>query len=173
MQQNRQHKFQTSQSAPVGEFVKTIFDSYHETFENQSVIVDFDFENVTAPFDVQLIKEATRSLIQNAIEKMPNGGTISATLIDGQHQWELEIADSSGAKFNPFDEKAKPERQTESSDSTAHDLPVIIPFPESDSLRNAHRSAIAHHGHIQTWDCPQGGTAHVLVIPKRAHRSPN
>jgi len=37
-------------------------------------------------------------------------------------------------------------------------------------LREVYAAADAHGGHVQTWNCPSGGTANVLIIPK-LHRN--
>lgn len=147
------------QSRPVGPFITQVLESYQSTLHRHSISLELDFDPLVAWFDSSLVRKATQSLLDNAIASMPNGGEISITLIDGDHQWELEIADTKGMAFNSF--------QVESPNEDT-DLPMIIPFPETELLRTAHRAALDHGGHVQTWNCPQGGTAHALVIPKRS-----
>jgi len=133
--------------------------------KQQKIILETDLDTFDAFINPKLLHSAAAALVENAIEAMPNGGEISITLIDGKHQWELEVADSFGMAFNSFERKNQPTDDT---------LPVVIPFPQTERLRNAHRAAMAHGGQIQTWSCPQGGTAHVLVIPRRRVRpNPN
>ena len=155
----------------VSDFVKTIVDSYQLALREKSITIETDLELVQTNFDGDIVDSVTRSLIENAMNKMPNGGVISLTLIDGNHQWELEVADSDGMAFNSFAEanlnidKSKQDRPLDLTNAQ-QDLPVIIPFQETESLRRARSAAISLGGQIQIWDCPQGGTAHVFVAPK-------
>lgn len=166
MQLNRQHRSSGSgprQSQNVDQFIDGIVNDFRPRLEKQRIVLETDLDSVDACVDSALLHSAASALVENAIQSMPNGGEISITLIDGQHQWELEVADSLGMAFNPA------EQSTKDSES---DLPVIIPFPETENLRNAHRAALQHGGHIQTWSCPQGGTAHVLVVPRTPRNAP-
>ena len=144
----------------VESLVRQLLQTFHSQFESQSIALELDLDPIESAVEPQLIHSAVNSLLENAIESMPNGGELSVTLIDGSHQWELEIADSQGMAFNTYDD---------SETKQSADLPVVLPSPETERLRNAHRAAMAHGGNIQTWNCPQGGTAQVLVVPK--HRS--
>jgi len=175
MQQNSKPNPISPKPIEVNAIVESTVASCQLQFEESSISVELDLEKVETRIDKDLVRLTTKLLLENASEKMVNGGTISITLIDGEHQWELEVADSNGMAYHPFGhsdsqpahsagkkpaESAKPEE----------DLPVIIQFPSTDSLRKAYRTAAQHGGQIQTWDCPQGGTAHVWVVPKRPHQ---
>ncbi len=154
--------FGSSQSHNVKQFINSLVDKYRPKMKEQQIILETDFDTFEACIHPALLHAAAANLVENAMEAMPHGGEISITLIDGRYQWELEVADSLGMAFNSI------ERRHEESDNN---LPVVIPFPETEQLRNAHRAAIAHGGQIQTWSCPQGGTAHVLVIPRQRVQS--
>jgi hypothetical protein len=160
--EKRPNQFRTGQVNSVSNFVRELLDDYDPQFESRNIKLELDFDPIESAFDDSLIKAATIALLENAIESMPTGGELSVTLIDGSHQWELEVADTVGMAFSSHDCDSKDE---------SVDLPVIIPFPETDRLRAAHRAALAHGGQIQTWNCPQGGTAQVLVVPKRPVRT--
>ena len=165
MQLNRQKQTSnlgTSQSRNVEQFIRELVDVYRPKMTEQKIVLETDFDSFDACVSPSLLHSAAAALVENAIEAMPNGGEISITLIDGKFQWELEVADSLGMAFNSF------ERKTQKSDES---LPVIIPFPETEKLRNAHRAAMQQGGQIQSWSCPQGGTAHVLVIPRQRVQS--
>lgn len=174
MQNNSQPDYRPDNTTLVNQLVELTIESCQPQFEKSSINVELDLENVEANVDRELVRKTTKLLLDNATEKMSDqGGTISITLIDGEHQWELEVADSKGMTYHPFGHsnsraarEARPSQQNETQD----DLPVILQFPSTDSLRLAYRTAAQHGGQIQTWDCPQGGTAHVLVVPKRQHR---
>ena len=159
----------------VNAIVQSTVDSCRSQFEQSSINVELDLEKVETPADQELVRKTTQLLLENAFEKMTNGGTVSITLIDGEHQWELEVADTNGMAYHPFghannETQGSKRRNQVDQSNDQRDLPVILQFPSTDALRNAYRTAAQHGGQIQTWDCPQGGTAHVWVVPKRQHR---
>jgi hypothetical protein len=156
--QNQQPKIRAHHPRSLGQFLTELLDSYQTLLERKNISLVKDFDDVVAPFDVTLVSSAIRALVDNAIQSMPLGGELSAILIDGKHQWELEIADTVWPSKNSV------ARQAPAEDSHR---PVILPFPENEYLRVAHRAAITHGGEVQTWKCPLGGTAHVLAIPKQ------
>ena len=57
--------------------------------------VELDVQSLEATVDSNLVKKALNGLIENAIRSTPSGGEITITTIDGQHHWEIEVADSS------------------------------------------------------------------------------
>lgn len=165
MQLNRNQTQNTSplrKSTSVNQIVDDLLDSYGPRLNNHNISIETDLEPTSAVIDSRLIQSAIQALLDNAIEAMPHGGVLSATLINGKHQWEFEVADTSGIAYSDFKSLAREENDAK--------LPVVIPFPETEQLRNAYRNAMELGGQIQTWDCPQGGTAHVLVIPRRPSR---
>jgi len=87
---------------------------------------------------------------------MPNGGELEATLINAEHQWELEIADS-GKR-----EKSEP-IETKETDS---ELPRVVGVKRSPHIEVLNQLGILMNATIQSWNCPLGGTASVLVVPK-------
>jgi len=156
----------------VNQIVESTVDSCKPQFEKSSIDIELDLENVEAEIDREMVRKTTKLLLDNATEKMfDGGGTISVTLIDGKHQWELEVADSKGMAYHPFGHSSSDRNIQKETLQENKDLPVIIQFPSTDALRLAYRTAAKHGGQIQTWDCPQGGTAHVLVVPKHPHRN--
>lgn len=164
MQLNRQNQArnrqlpQGQQAQSLEQVLTNLLDSYHATLRQNNISLVKDFDNVQTQIDESRISIAVRALVENAIQSMPLGGELSAILIDGSHQWELEIADT------VWPSKHSVVRQMSVDDSQ---LPVILPFPENEYLRTAHRAALEQGGQIQTWKCPLGGTAHVLAVPKQ------
>lgn len=145
--------------ADIGQLVDKVLYKLHPEIERSNVNVETDVCELVAPIDSSTIEAAIKNLIQHAINILPKGGEISVTLIDGNYQWELEVADSStsftsSASFSPLVDDP-------------HQLNRIVPQIFDQFLVDAHRLALRHGGQIQSWDCPQGGMANVLVIPKR------
>ena len=175
MQHNSNPNFRPENSILVDQLVQSTVESCQPQFEKSSIKIELDLENVEAAIDKEMVRKTTKLLLDNATEKMlEGGGTISVTLIDGEHQWELEVADTDGMAYHPFGHSSNDsdtKHQPRTNQNQNEDLPVILQFPSTDSLRTAYRIAAQHGGQIQTWDCPQGGTAHVLVVPKRPHRN--
>ncbi|MDA7887538.1 hypothetical protein N9B12_00615 [bacterium] len=150
-----------TQAQNVGQLIHDVLEHYRPQMADKNILLETDFDPVEAFVATTQIHSIVAALIENALQPMTQGGEISVTLIDGKYQWELEVADSFGMAFSGVE-------------STAHNtdemLPLIIPFPESDQLRNAHLAAISQGAQIETWNCPQGGTAHVLTVP-RLHKN--
>lgn len=145
--------------ADIGKLVDKVLYKLHPEIERHNVNVETDVCELVAPVDSSTIEEAIKNLIQHAINILPQGGEISVTLIDGNYQWELEVADSStsfttNASFSPLAENP-------------NQLNRLVPQIYDQFLVDAHRLALRHGGQIQSWDCPQGGMANVLVVPKR------
>jgi len=80
-------------STEVNTIVQATVDSCRMQLEQSSINIELDLEKVETQIDRELVRFTTKLLLENASEKMLNGGTISITLIDGEHQWELEVAD--------------------------------------------------------------------------------
>ncbi len=158
------HELSNNPPETIGDRVKSVIESCQSDLVNFGIVVEYDFEAVYSSVNEEMLSDVTIALLNNAIQKMPTGGQITVTLIDGKHQWELEIADTSGMVFNPYESYDDSTYLSLTEDQDA--LPTIIPFPDNEHLRKAHRAALACHSQIQTFDCPQGGTAHVLVVPK-------
>ena len=162
--------FCPSYNGTIDTIIRNVLDETRDELSTQNITVETDLESFSAIVDKRLVESAVKSLLKNAALTLQEGGEISVALIDGKYQWELEVADGTG--IQSFEELAeRNQRAIQSQKDSEFDLPTIIPFPLTEQLQTAHHLALAHGGHIQTWDCPQGGTANVLVIPRRRSRS--
>ena len=151
---------------PVGQLIHDVLEQYRPQMAKRNVLLETDFDIFNAFVDPNQLHSIVAALVENALRQMTKGGEISVTLIDGKHQWELEVADSFGMAFSSFESTVNERQEIEGQEG----LPLIIPFPETEELRTAHRVAIAQGAQIETWNCPQGGTAHVLTVP-RIHKN--
>ena len=155
----------TAQFVAIDKLTDEILTDYARQLASSNIRVDKDLPNLSANVYPRFIHAAVSQLIENAIDQMPTGGELNVTLIEGDRCWELEVADS------------LPDPQTMKRETNQHtpylNLPKIVGVQARSKLELAHRAAIVHGGHVQTWDCPQGGTANVLIIPRRqeAHKS--
>jgi len=120
-----------------------------------------DLEEVTAPYDRKLVHRAVTAMVENAIEAMPEGGELEATLVNAEYQWELEIADSGKSTD---EEKYTTPAQT--GDTAIDNLPRIVGTETNVHMGVLNQLSILMNATVQSWNCPLGGTAHVLVVPK-------
>lgn len=154
-------------SIPINQLTEQVITSFAGKFREQMINVDTDMESVCASVDPQSIHSAVSRMIENAIESMPEGGNINVTLIDGQHHWELEVADSVGEIYGDR-WKNKVENNNE-----IHSRNLMRISTENPQLAAVRSAANLHGGQLQSWVCPQGGTAHVLIIPRRQKKTKN
>lgn len=150
----------------ISRLINEIVLSLSDHFASSHITVELDVQPLEVDANSRLIHAALRGLMQNALQSMAHGGELSVTLIDCPHQWELEVADTS---TNRLVEASIPKDQIEPETETIG-FPPNEPNLNRESLAAVHAAAEAHGGHVQTWDCPSGGTANVLIIPKR-HRN--
>lgn len=143
--------------ATVNGLVHSILSELGPEIRARQIELDIDLDSVPLRHQAATISTAIRGLIANSLQSAPHRGQISITLIDSADQWELEVADTS----EPELVSAKP--------ALNHRL-KIFSHGSSPHLQRADRAAFAIGGEIQFWNCPQGGVAFVLVIPKKRMR---
>lgn len=143
----------------VAEAVATAVDHIRSTCLKRDITIETDLEGVNVEADSVLVVQAAASLLTNAINAMPAGGVLSVTLVETGSQWELEVADSgrTPSRFNA------PENT--STEPPEHP-PVFIEFLTHHALQEVRALAQDFGGSMQTYPCPLGGSAHVLIIPK-------
>ena len=151
----------------MDQWVNQLIETFEHRFDDAGVTLELDLQNFEAMIDPRLVQIAVQGLLENAIQVMPGGGEICVTLLDADLHWELEIADNSQGAFGDLGENNISSAQSAAITEDIDDLPVIVPYPANDHLRAAHRAAMLHGGQVQSFDCPQGGTAYVLVVPQR------
>jgi hypothetical protein len=142
----------------LSDFVRQVVSEYRNTCESKNVNLLLDLEEVSAPYDRKLVHHAVAAMVENAIEAMPQGGELEATLVNAEFQWELEIADSGTCDV-----------QDESTEND-QELPRVIGVDTNAHLGKLNQLSILMNATVQSWNCPLGGTAHVLVVPKPASR---
>jgi len=153
----------------ISRLINEIVLSLSEHFASNRITVELDVQPLEVQANLPLIQSALKGLLQNALQSMTNGGELSVTLIDCPHQWELEVADTSTNRLVEAsilkDQPGDIDRQTETTS-----LPLGTANLDREALNKVYAAAEAHGGHVQTWNCPSGGTANVLIIPK-LHRN--
>lgn len=108
--------------------------------------------------DPDMLRRAVLNLALNALDAMPAGGQLVMTACDGTGGLEIEVADS-----GPGVGLTDPER-------------VFEPFFTTKSggvglgLAIVYRIAEAHGGRVWVRNCPEGGAAFTIHIPRPAQR---
>lgn len=156
----------------ISRMVQDLVLSLGDHLASSHITVDLDIQPLEAVADPSQIQNAMKGLVRNALRAMPRGGELSVTLIDGPYQWELEVADTSTNRFveealASATPDAEPGNETSNSLASQAATPVPDAAWDNEDLAVVQRVADAHGGQLQTWNCPLGGTANVLVIPRR------
>lgn len=110
-----------------------------------------ELQSTTAPVSTKEISAAICQLIENAIAQSPEGGNVNVTLIDNEHCWELEVANSAKAHFERW--------------GATHSAQQPGCSPET--LHAVVQAANSHGGELKSLNCPLGGTANILKIPRQ------
>jgi len=126
-------------SNSLSDFVRQALTGFRTQCRDQGITLELNIEDVNVPYQNNLVRTAVLALMESSISSTPEGGEIEVNLIDSQFQWELEVADS-GAR-NRAEATMKQQNQLEAV-------------------------SLALGGSVQTWKCPLGGLAHVLIVPK-------
>ena len=146
----------------VAEAVATAIDHIRPVCLKKNITIETDLEGVNLQADQTLVVPAIASLLTNGINAMPAGGELSVTLVDTDSQWELEVADS-GRSPSRFNMALDPPHQM------PEHPPVFIEYLTHQALHEVGLLAEAFSGNMETYPCPLGGSAHVLIIPKFAN----
>lgn len=149
-------------SVPIGRLANDVLAEYEELLRARSISVDRDLESEEPAEGTPLLRVAISALIEQAIDAMPNGGELSLTLVSGPFQWELEIADTGQALEGETKEQAEFEAAFEAE---PREILQMVPYRRQRCLDLAQRQARELGLLIESWKCPQGGTAWVLVCP--------
>lgn len=116
----------------------------------QGVTCSFDIDR-TACFQLARAAagEALVRLVEDALRAMPDGGELDIVAVVGPHGLEFEVADS--------------------GDSSEFTLRIH----DGSSRPQEHQAVhyLAGNMRVQTYRCPQGGTARTLLIPNSIKRA--
>lgn len=120
--------------------------------EERRLVTDLDLPSVTVSADEVLLRQAVVNLLQNAVEAMPDGGTLSVRL-NADRNVVIAVRDT-GPGIPP-----------------EHIKKIFLPFfTTKDSgvgmgLALAHKVVTAHGGRIEVESGRSGGTTFTVVLP--------
>jgi signal transduction histidine kinase len=142
---------------PLRELVEEVCRPLEPRLTTQAIQTVFDIPaNQTITADRELLRRAVRNLVLNAIDAMPEGGTLVATSAGGPYAVELEIADTGPALSDEQREQAFELLPTSQRGGAGWGLAVVD-----------HVAAL-HGGSVMAANCPEGGAAFTLRIPCHA-----
>lgn len=140
----------------IREVVAEVCDDLAIPLVERGIQVDIDASDQSLVGDAGMLRRAVANLVRNAIDAMPNGGELVITAYQGPYALELEVADSGPGV----------------DDVMLHR--IFDPFYSTRPLRaglglTVVRSvAEAHGGDVSVANCPEGGAAFTLRLPRRA-----
>jgi signal transduction histidine kinase len=141
----------------VRELTDEVCESLAPQLAAQKIVSTIDVSpTIFVTADRDMLRRAVVNLVFNAIDAMRDGGGLFITAVDGPQSVELEIADSGPGIdpqvckriFEPF--------FTTKSEGTGLGLPIVL------------RIAEAHGGGVTVANCPEGGAAFTIRLPRRS-----
>lgn len=156
----------TSQREPdwcsflVRDLVDEICESLAPQLEAQRIELSIDIPSETlVSADREMLRRALLNLTLNSLDVMSEGGDLVITSYDGPRGFELEIADSGpgfseeqlGQLFEPF--------FTTKSTGTGLGLAIV------------QRIVSAHGGRVTAMNCPEGGAAFTIELPRKVMKA--
>lgn len=143
----------------VRELVDEICEALGPQLDAQAIQVVADVPpDAIVNADREMLRRAVLNLVLNAIDVMQEGGQLVFTSFIGPQGFELEVGDSGPGLdqeqlcrlFDPF--------FTTKSNGTGLGLAIV------------HRIAEVHGGRVTARNCPEGGAAFTIEIPRREMR---
>jgi signal transduction histidine kinase len=144
----------------VGDLVNEVCESLEPQLEAQMILVDVDVPpNTLLTADREMFRRAILNLVLNAIDAMRGGGELVITSYDGPRGFELEVADSGPGLTEEQKRKAFEPFYSTKQNGTGLGLSIVYHVAE------------AHGGTVTATNCPEGGAAFTIKIPRRAMRA--
>jgi signal transduction histidine kinase len=154
------HRQPQWQTFLVGDLVSEVCESLEPQLEAQMIDVDIDVPpNTLLSADREMIRRAVLNLVLNAIDAMRNGGTLVITSYDSPRGFELEVADSGPGLSDEVKRRAFEPFYSTKQNGTGLGLAIVYHVAE------------AHGGTVTALNCPEGGAAFTIKIPRRSMRA--
>jgi hypothetical protein len=149
--------FSAGPSAPVSisQCVNLAIRNELPTIQRLALSTEVDLDDVPGEPANPQSQQVIHQFLHRLIESAKPSSHLAITLINGNAQWELEVA----AEFSDYSHSTN---QLARNCSTENAIPC----------EDLQRMAFECGGELEQWDCPQGGQAVVLVVAKN-RRGPN
>jgi signal transduction histidine kinase len=154
------HRQPQWQTFLVGDLINEVCESLAPQLEAQRIDVDMDVPpNTLLSADREMIRRALLNLVLNAIDAMRDGGTLVITSYDNARGFELEVADSGPGLTDEVKRRAFEPFYSTKQNGTGLGLAIVYHVAE------------AHGGTVTAMNCPEGGAAFTIKIPRRSMRA--
>jgi signal transduction histidine kinase len=154
------HRQPQWQSFLVCDLVNEVCESLEPQLEAQMIDLDIDVPpNTLLSADREMIRRALLNLVLNAIDAMREGGELVITSYDSPRGFELEVADSGPGLTDEVKRRAFEPFYSTKNNGTGLGLAIVYHVAE------------AHGGTVTAMNCPEGGAAFTIKIPRRAMRA--
>jgi signal transduction histidine kinase len=154
------HRNPQWQTFLVGDLVEEICQSLEPQLEAQRIDLDVDVPpNTLLTADREMFRRAVLNLVLNSIDAMPEGGELVITSYDGAKGFELEVADSGPGLSDEQKRRAFEPFYSTKEKGTGLGLAIVYHVAE------------AHGGTVTAMNCPEGGAAFTIRIPRRTLRA--
>ena len=151
------HRQPQWQTFLVNELVEEVCQSMAPQLDAQGVEFDIDVPpNTVLSADREMIRRAVLNLVLNALDVMPDGGDLVITSYDCATGFELEVADSGPGISDEQKKRLFEPFYTTKQQGTGLGLSVVYHVAE------------AHGGLVTVDNCPEGGAAFTIKIPRQA-----
>jgi signal transduction histidine kinase len=154
------HRQPLWQTFLIGDLVNEVCESLEPQLEAQLIDVEVDVPpNTLLSADREMLRRAVLNLVLNAIDAMPRGGALVITSYDGPRGFELEIADSGPGLTDEVKRRAFEPFYSTKQNGTGLGLAIVFHVAE------------AHGGTVTAMNCPEGGAAFTIKLPRRSMRA--
>jgi len=154
------HRNPQWQTFLVGDLVEEVCQSLGPQLEAQRIDVDLDVPpNTLLTADREMVRRALMNLVLNSIDVMPDGGELVITSFEGKQGFELEVADSGPGLNDEQQRRAFEPFYSTKQNGTGLGLAIVYHVAE------------AHGGTVTIMNCPEGGAAFTIRIPRRTMRA--
>jgi signal transduction histidine kinase len=141
----------------VRSLVEDVVFSLRPQFAAQGIRLNVDVpQSTVVAVDREALKRAVLNLVLNSLDAMPQGGELEVTAVEGRDAVELEIADSGPGLSEEARRRAFEPFFTTKSSGIGLGLAIVYRLVES------------HGGSVIACNCPEGGAAFTIRLPRRA-----
>jgi signal transduction histidine kinase len=145
------------QTVGVRELVEEICQSLAPQLEAQEIQWEIDVPaDAAVSADREMLRRAVLNLALNALDAMPEGGRLVITGVEGPHGFELEVADSGQGLSDEVRRRAFEPFFTTKHSGTGLGLAIVEHIVR------------LHGGGVLVHNCPDGGAAFTLQLPRDA-----
>lgn len=143
-------------SFPLRKVIDDVYASLAPQLSAQTIETVTDVsEDLFITADRDMVRRAVLNLTLNALDAMPDGGTLVVTASSTPGNVELEVADSGPGLSDEARRRVFEPFFTTKRGGTGLGLAIV------------HRIAEVHGGDATVLNCPEGGTAFTLLIPQQ------